>query len=92
MAKKKNAGTKYFGKALTDDPDDAPELLNDFFRHGELRHGDSGRISGSDCSTRLAPIVQAGSKKMGAGRTIHRADYFKAQLCQWLGSERPQIS
>ena len=40
MAKKKNAGTKYFGKALTDDPDDAPELLNDFFRHGELRHGD----------------------------------------------------
>jgi hypothetical protein len=40
MAKKKNAGTKYFGKALTDDPDDAPELLNDFFHHGELRHGD----------------------------------------------------
>jgi hypothetical protein len=28
MAKKKNAGTKYFGKPLTDDPDDAPELLN----------------------------------------------------------------
>ena len=24
------------------DPDDAPELLNDFFRHGELRHG--GRL------------------------------------------------
>jgi hypothetical protein len=42
MAKKKNAGTKYFGKPLTDDPDDAPELLNDFFRHGELRHG--GRL------------------------------------------------
>jgi uncharacterized protein (DUF4415 family) len=40
MAKKKNAGTKYFGKPLTDDPDDAPELLNDFFRHGEVRHGD----------------------------------------------------
>jgi uncharacterized protein (DUF4415 family) len=40
MAKKKSAGTKYFGKPLTDDPDDAPELLNDFFRHGELRHGD----------------------------------------------------
>src|ERR1700682_1326364 len=39
MAKKKNAGAKYFGKPLTDDPDDAPELLNDFFRHGELRHG-----------------------------------------------------
>src|SRR5258708_35774333 len=40
MAKKKSAGTKYFGKPLSDDPDDAPELLNDFFRHGELRHGD----------------------------------------------------
>jgi uncharacterized protein (DUF4415 family) len=39
MAKKKSAGAKYFGKALTDDPDDAPELLSDFFRYGELRHG-----------------------------------------------------
>src|SRR5258705_13097240 len=42
MAKKKNAGTKYFGKPLTDDPDDAPELLNDFLRHGEVRRG--GRL------------------------------------------------
>ena len=40
MAKKKNAGTRYFGKPLTGDPDGAPELLSDFFRHGELRHGD----------------------------------------------------
>jgi hypothetical protein len=40
MAKKKSAGAKYFGKPLTDDPDDAPELLSDFFRHGELRRGD----------------------------------------------------
>ena len=40
MAKKKSAGVKYFGKPLTDGPDDAPELLNDFFRYGELRHGD----------------------------------------------------
>jgi hypothetical protein len=39
MPKKNNADAKYFGKPLTDDPDDAPELLNDFFRHGELRHG-----------------------------------------------------
>jgi hypothetical protein len=39
MAKKKSAGAKCFGKPLTDDPDDAPELLGDFFRHGELRHG-----------------------------------------------------
>jgi hypothetical protein len=40
MAKKKSVGAKTFGKPLTDDPDDAPELLNDFFRHGELRRGD----------------------------------------------------
>jgi hypothetical protein len=40
MAKKKTAGAKYFGKLLTDDPDDAPELLSGFFRDGELRHGD----------------------------------------------------
>src|SRR5882757_8878049 len=39
MAKKKSVGAKYFGKPLTNDPDDAPELLGDFFRHGELRHG-----------------------------------------------------
>jgi len=37
---KKSAGAKSFGKPLTDDPDDAPELLNDFFRHGEVRHGE----------------------------------------------------
>ena len=40
MKKKKSAGAKYFGKPVTSDPDDAPELLNDFFRHGELRHGE----------------------------------------------------
>ena len=39
MTKKKSAGAKYFRKPLTNDPDDAPELLNDFFRLGELRHG-----------------------------------------------------
>lgn len=42
MTKKKSAGAKPFGKLLTDDPDDAPELLNDFFRHGEVRQG--GRL------------------------------------------------
>ena len=40
MKKKKSAGAKYFGKPVTGDPDDAPELLSDFFRHGELRHGE----------------------------------------------------
>ena len=40
MTKKKGVGAKSFGKPLTDDPDDGPELLNDFFRHGEVRHGE----------------------------------------------------
>ena len=40
MTKKKSAGARSLGKPLTDDPDDAPELLADFFRHGELRHGE----------------------------------------------------
>ena len=31
MKKKKSAGAKYFGKPMTGDPDDAPELLSDFF-------------------------------------------------------------
>jgi BrnA antitoxin of type II toxin-antitoxin system len=40
MTRKKSAGSKYFGKPLTADPDDAPELLPAFFREGELRHGE----------------------------------------------------
>jgi hypothetical protein len=39
MKKRKSTGAKYFGKPLTDDPDDAPELLEAFFRDGELRDG-----------------------------------------------------
>src|SRR3954452_5030583 len=40
MTKKSSAGARYFRKPVTDDPDDAPELLEDFFRHGELRAGE----------------------------------------------------
>jgi hypothetical protein len=40
MKMKQSAGAKYFGKPVTGDPDDAPELLNNFFRHGEVRHGE----------------------------------------------------
>ena len=40
MQKKKSASARYFGKPVTSDPDDAPELLSDFFRHGEVRHGE----------------------------------------------------
>ncbi|NEW98972.1 hypothetical protein DY467_19520 [Rhodopseudomonas sp. BR0G17] len=37
MPRKKSAGPSSFGEALTDDPDDAPELLDEFFRTGEVR-------------------------------------------------------
>lgn len=40
MPRKKSAGPPSFGKALTDDPDDAPELLDEFFRSGEISVGD----------------------------------------------------
>ena len=40
MTRKKGAGARYFGKALTRDPDDAPELLEAFFREGVLRQGE----------------------------------------------------
>jgi hypothetical protein len=40
MKKNRNAGARYFGKPVTDVSDDAPELLDDFFRRGELRRDD----------------------------------------------------
>jgi uncharacterized protein (DUF4415 family) len=39
MPRKKRAGSPSFGKPLTDDPDDAPEVLNEFFRTGEITRG-----------------------------------------------------
>jgi BrnA antitoxin of type II toxin-antitoxin system len=39
MRKRKSGGARYFGRSLTGDPDDAPELLSDFFRDGEVRRG-----------------------------------------------------
>jgi uncharacterized protein (DUF4415 family) len=39
MARKKPAGKPLFGPPVTDDPDDAPELLDEFFRAAELRVG-----------------------------------------------------
>jgi uncharacterized protein (DUF4415 family) len=39
MAKKKLIGKPLFGGPVTDDPDDAPELLEEFFRTAELRDG-----------------------------------------------------
>ena len=76
MTKKKSAGARSFGKPLTDDPDDAPELLNDFFRHGEVRHGERlirrGRppLSGKPktaITLRLDEDVVAAYREIGEG-------------------------
>ena len=89
MARKKNAGAKYFGKPLTDDPDDAPELLNDFFRHGELRRGDRliprGRppLSGkpkTSITLRLDEDVVSAYRETGEGwQTRINADLRRAR-------------
>jgi len=34
-------GNKHFGANLTGDPDDAPELLEGFFRDAEIRRGET---------------------------------------------------
>ena len=60
MQRKKSAGAAksssrsrpVFGKMLTEDPDDAPELLSEFFRRAEIRIG--------------GKIVQAGRPPLGA--------------------------
>ncbi|QUS40065.1 hypothetical protein RPMA_15425 [Tardiphaga alba] len=40
MRRKKPIGKPIFGSPVTDDPDDAPELLEEFFRTAEWRDGD----------------------------------------------------
>jgi hypothetical protein len=61
VTKKKSAGAKYFGKPVTDD---APELLGDFFRHGELRHGDRLVRRGP-----AAPVRQAKNGNQASARS-----------------------
>jgi hypothetical protein len=100
MAKKKNAGAKYFGKPLTDDPDDAPELLSDFFRHGELRHGDRlvrrGRppLSGTSktaITLRLDEDVVQAYRETGEGwQTRINADLRRARKLQVRTATAPR--
>src|ERR1700674_3884435 len=100
MAKKKNAGAKYFGKSLADDPDDAPELLNDFFRYGELRHGDRlirrGRppLSGKPktaITLRLDEDVVSAYRKTGEGwQTRINADLRRARKLNVRAATAPR--
>jgi hypothetical protein len=102
MAKKKNAGTKYYGKPLTDDPDDAPELLGGFFRHGELRHGDRlirrGRppLSGKPktaITLRLDEDVVKAYRETGEGwQTRINADLRRARKLKSRTTRAPSIA
>jgi uncharacterized protein (DUF4415 family) len=102
MAKKKTAGAKYFGKALTDDPDDAPELPNDFLRHGELRHGDKvirrGRppLSGKSktaITLRLDEDVVEAYRETGEGwQTRINADLRRARKLSVRPAALPRIA
>jgi uncharacterized protein (DUF4415 family) len=76
MPRKKPAGPKLFGKPLTNDPDDAPELLDDFFRYGELSDGDMvirrgrpplGDRPKSSVTLRLDADVLESYRALGAG-------------------------
>lgn len=76
MRRKKNAGAKIFGKALTDNPDDAPELLDGFFKTGEMRHGDKivrrgrpplGAVAKKSVTLRLDDDVLTAYRETGDG-------------------------
>jgi uncharacterized protein (DUF4415 family) len=64
------------GKPLTTDPDDAPELLDDFFRYGELSDDDKvirrgrpplGERPKSSVTLRLDADVLESYRALGAG-------------------------
>jgi uncharacterized protein (DUF4415 family) len=103
MTKKKSGGARYFGKSLTDDPDDAPELLSAFFRAGELRHSDKlirrGRpaLSGKPktaITLRLDEDVVEAYRKSGEGwQTRINADLRRARkLAVRAGTATPRGS
>ena len=89
MLKKKATGPRFFGRALTDDPDDAPELLEDFFKYGEIREGDRVIRPGNPplddvlkgaVTLRLDPDVIASYRALGAGwQTQINADLRRAR-------------
>src|SRR5882757_5197420 len=102
MTKKKSAGVKSFGKPLTDDPDDAPELLNDFFRHGEVRQGDRlirrGRppLSGKPktaITLRLDEDVVTAYRETGEGwQTRINADLRRARKLNSKAATAPRVT
>lgn len=104
MQKKKSVGAPksngkprpMFGKMLTDDPDDAPELTAEFFRRAEIRHGDRiirpgrpplGAQPKSAVTLRLDADVLESYRATGAGwQTRLNADLRKIRK---LGAATP---
>ena len=97
MPRKKEAGAAkssskprpMFGKMLTDDPDDAPELLPEFFRRAEISIGDRvirpgrpplGEETKSSVTLRLDADVLTSYRETGSGwQTRLNADLRKAR-------------
>lgn len=97
MQRKKNVGAvklngksdPVFGRMLTDDPDDAPELLPEFFRRAEFRDGDKviqpgrpplGEQPKSSVTLRLDADVLASYRATGTGwQTRLNADLRKVR-------------
>jgi uncharacterized protein (DUF4415 family) len=78
-----------FGRILSDDPDDAPELMPEFFRRAEIRHGSRvvrpgrpplGTQPKSAVTLRLDADVLASYRATGAGwQTRLNADLRKVR-------------
>ena len=106
MQKKKDAGVAkstrkprpVFGKMLTDDPDDAPELLAEFFRRAEVvidgklvqpGRPPLGLYNKSSVTLRLDADVLASYRETGAGwQTRLNADLRKARKLGALKTAR----
>ena len=95
-SKSNSTSRPVFGKMLTDDPDDAPELLTEFFRRAEIRIGGKivqrGRLPlgaqpKSAVTLRLDADVLDSYRATGAGwQTRLNADLRKARK---LGTTAP---
>jgi uncharacterized protein (DUF4415 family) len=95
MQKKKSVGRRPFGKPVSSDPDDAPELLDDFFKHGEVRDGQKvvrrgrppfGAVPKEPVTMRLDADVLESYRALGAGwQSQVNADLRRARKLKKAG-------
>lgn len=95
MPRKKSAGRRFLGKPVSRDPDDAPELLDDFFKYGEVRDGERmvrrgrpplGAVPKQPVTMRLDADVIAAYRALGAGwQSQVNADLRRARKLKKAG-------